>query len=272
MTEITAGYCQTEPELGQSRTTIKRISGLLEKAEEFDLIVLPELCNSGYRFENQEHARSLAENPETSLFVEFLIEKCRENQAHVVTGFNELCGDLLYNSALLIGPEGIQGKYRKIHLFQDEKSCFEPGNLGLPVFEICGVRLGMLVCFDWIFPETWRILALRGADVIAHPSNLVLPGLAQRSVPVMAMMNRIFIITCNRIGCEGELQFTGMSTIADPKGGILHQAGQHESAVKMVTMDIAEARDKMVTPRNHVFRDRHPEEYTSLSKSDSGHA
>ena len=124
----------------------------------------------------------------------------------------------------------------------------------------------MLVCFDWIFPEVWRIVALKGAEIICHPSNLVLPGFAQRAVPIHALTNRVYVITANRIGIEGELSFTGLSTIANPQGDILVQASQTEEEVGMEDIDIGMARDKMITPRNHVLHDRRPKEYSLLTE------
>ncbi|MGC9332990.1 MAG: nitrilase-related carbon-nitrogen hydrolase, partial [Anaerolineae bacterium] len=130
--------------------------------------------------------------------------------------------------------------------------------------EIGACRLGMLVCFDWIFPEAWRVLALKGADVICHPSNLVLPGLAQRAVPIHALTNRVYVVTANRVGTEDDLTFTGMSTIASPTGDVLAQASPADEAVSLVEVDLALARDKRITARNDLFADRRPEAYGTL--------
>jgi beta-ureidopropionase len=119
-----------------------------------------------------------------------------------------------------------------------------------------------------MFPEAWRILALKGADVICHPSNLVLPGLAQRAVPIRALTNRIHVVTANRIGSEGELSFTGLSTIADPRGKVRIQASASEEEVGLVEADADLAKDKQITCRNHVFADRRPEEYSLLCAQD----
>jgi len=121
----------------------------------------------------------------------------------------------------------------------------------------------MLVCFDWIFPEAWRILALKGAEVICHPSNLVLPY-AQQAVPVQGMMNRTFNITANRIGIEREITFTGQSIISDPNGKILCKASAEKEEIICTKLDLSLARNKMITPRNHIFNDRLPTEYSFL--------
>jgi len=261
---VKAGFIQFEPILGDVQATIRKIDKLISLAEGAELVVLPELCNSGYNFKSHEQAWETSEEIKDSIFVRYLESLCREHDFHVVSGFNERDNNSLYNSAILIGPDGYIGKYRKLHLFVKEKDLFTPGNAGLPVFYIGVCKLGILVCFDWIFPEVWRILALKGADIICHPSALVLPGLAQKAVPIHGLVNRVYTITANRIGTEGDLLFTGLSTIADPKGDVLVQASPSDEEVKIVDIDIKLARDKMVTPRNDIFADRRPEEYTSL--------
>lgn len=258
------------PILGNLSATLELLDHELKACKNVDLIVLPELCNSGYRFRNQNEAFSSAEPAtEAARFISLLMNWCRSNDAHIVTGFNELEKDRIYNSAVLIGPNGVEGKYRKLHLFMDEKDFFTPGDLGLPVFKIGNVKIGMLVCFDWIFPEAWRSLALDGADIICHPANLVIPGLAQKAVPIHALINHVFVITCNRIGTERDLTFTGMSLVAGPKGDVLASAPQDSPHRMILDIDPNLARDKSITPRNHIFTDRRPEFYSRLvQKSD----
>jgi len=191
---IKAGFIQFNPILGDPNANTNSISKLLDQTAEADLIVIPELANSGYNFESKEQAISLAEKIDSSPFVEFLIGKSKLLNLFIVSGINEIKNGKLYNSAVLVGPDGLIGKYRKIHLFMNEFDFFEKGNLGLPVFEIDNYKVGILICFDWIFPEVWRILALKGADIICHPSNLVLPY-AQQAVPVHGLINKKIIIS-----------------------------------------------------------------------------
>lgn len=260
------GFMQFSPLLGDAPGTMNAIERLLAGCAGTDILVLPELCNSGYNFNSCEQAWDTSESIEGSPFIEFLESKCRSLNMHIVSGLNERDGDMLYNSAVLIGPNGYMGTYRKLHLFLNEKDFFQPGNTGMPVFDIGSCTLGMLVCFDWIFPEVWRILALKGADIICHPSNLVLPGFAQRAIPIHALTNRVYVVTANRIGTERDLTFTGTSTISDPRGDIIAQASWAKEEVAVREIDIALARDKMMTPRNHLFTDRRPEEYTLLTE------
>lgn len=260
------GFVQFCPALADVGATIREIDRLSEQFKSADLVVLPELCNSGYNFTSAEQAQSAAESAHTGAFVQYVRSLSERHNQYIVAGVNERDDEsgLLYNSAVLVGPGGYIAKYRKLHLFMKEKDFFQPGDLGLPVFDLGMCKVGILVCFDWIFPETWRVLSLKGADVVCHPANLVLPGLAQRAIPVHAVMNHIFIVTANRIGQEGDLRFTGLSTIANPKGDVLAQASQDRAEVKIVEVDIAMARDKAITARNDVLADRRPEEYTDL--------
>lgn len=257
------GYAQFTPVFGDTEANMDRIGKLLDEGEGVDLLVLPELANTGYRFDSRQQALALSQ-PDDGEFVQFLVTQSKQRGLHLVAGFNEREGDHLFNSSVLVGPRGVVGKYRKLHLFIDEKDIFEPGNLGLPVFDIQSCKVGMLVCFDWVFPEAWRVLALAGADIICHPSNLVLPY-AQQAVPVHAMVNRVFAITCNRTGEEKDLHFTGQSIIAGTRGEVLSRAPADDEAVHVVEVDVAAARDKAITARNDVFEDRRTDVYASLS-------
>lgn len=258
------GFVQFAPLLGDREATMARIERLSARGAGADLLVLPELCNSGYNFRSPREAWETSEELGDSPFIGYLQGLCWRLGCHVVSGLNEREGRHLYNAAVLVGPDGLLGHYRKLHLFLNEKDFFQPGNLGLPVFDIGLCRVAMLVCFDWIFAEAWRVLALRGADVICHPSNLVLPGLAQQAVPVQALMNRVYVVTANRVGTEGDLTFTGSSLVAGPRGDVLARAPAEGEAVVVVEVDVALARDKRVTVRNDIFADRRPEEYRLL--------
>lgn len=260
------GFLQFAPLLADVSGTIKRLETLLQSGSLGDLLVLPELCNSGYNFQSRQQAEDSAESLADSTFIKFLQRICVRSDLHIVTGLNERDGGKLYNTAVLVGPSGVVGRYRKMHLFLNERDYFSPGEGGLEVIEVNGCRVGMLICFDWVFPEVWRILALKGADLICHPSNLVIPGNAQRAVPVHALTNRLFVVTGNRIGTEGDLTFTGNSLICDPSGRILAQAPPDQECLVTLEVDLAAARDKMITSRNHVLGDRRPKDYLDLIK------
>ena len=118
-------------------------------------------------------------------------------------------------------PQGFIGCYRKTHLFFEETLFFTPGDTGFHVWDIGPAKIGIMVCFDWYYPESARTLALKGADIIRHPSNLVLPNCPD-SMPVRCLENRVFAVTCNRIGNEArggkdQLTYIGNSEVVTPK-------------------------------------------------------
>ncbi|MFU8843120.1 MAG: nitrilase-related carbon-nitrogen hydrolase [Bacteroidales bacterium] len=257
------GYVQFNPVLGDPELNCSKLKELLSETDEADLVVLPELANSGYNFRSRGQAVALSETISGSSFVEFIAEIAQMKNQYIVSGILERDGAKLFNTAFLAGPKGYMGKYRKLHLFWNEFDFFEKGNLGLPLFDIGHCRIGILICFDWIFPEVWRILGLKRAGVICHPSNLVLPY-AQQAVPVHAMMNRYFVITANRYGTEGEVTFSGRSFISDPFGQIIRMAPPETDEVGIQEIDLRSAIEKNITPRNHLFQDRRPDQYTEI--------
>ncbi len=260
---IKAGYIQFHPELGNIDKNIERLDAFISEAKGVDLLVLPELISTGYNFDSREDALACAEELNKSRFVDFLIAKAKEINTHLVAGINEKDGDKLFNTSVLLGPKGYIGKYQKIHLFMNEKDIFEPGAAGLPVFDLGFAKVGMLICFDYYFPEIWRILGLKGAEIVCHSSNLLTQN-AHKSVPAQAFMNRFFVITSNRIGTEKELTFNGNSFICNPQGEVLTKASLDEEEIKIISVDPQEALDKFITPRNHAFNDRRPEIYNGL--------
>ncbi len=257
------GYIQFQPALGDREANIKKIENLLPKASSADLIVLPELANTGYNFLTREDAVKCSEEISKSKFVEFLASFAKKQNQYIVAGMNEKKGDDLFNASVLIGPKGYVGKYQKIHLFLNEKDIFKAGEAGLPVYDIDFCKTSMLICFDYIFPEIWRIVAMKGADIVCHPSNLITTN-AEKCIPAQAFMNKMYIITSNRYGTEGDITFSGKSFITNPDAKIIDRAIADEDAVSIMDIDIAEARNKFVTPRNHVFKDRIPVNYKDL--------
>lgn len=260
---IKAGYIQFHPELGNIDKNIERLDSFLDEAKDADLIVLPELVSTGYNFSTREEAFACAEDLKSSRFLEFLYAKAKQHNTFIVAGINEKADDKLFNTTVLLGQNGYIGKYQKIHLFMNEKDIFETGAAGLPVFDLGFAKVAMLICFDYYFPEIWRILGMKGADIVCHSSNLLTEN-AHKTVPAQAFMNKLFIITSNRIGTERDLTFNGNSFISDPKGNVLIRANEMNEEVKIIEFDPLEARDKYVTPRNHAYNDRHPDLYKGL--------
>ncbi|RME33737.1 MAG: acyltransferase [Gammaproteobacteria bacterium] len=258
------GFWQFRPRFGAAAHNLRQAREALSGVAA-DLLVLPELAFTGYHFRDRAELMALAEDPAASPTVEGLSGLCRENGFHLVTGFAERKGDKVYNSALLIGPEGLVATYRKLHLFNTEKEFFDPGDLPLRVVEVAGARIGMMVCFDWAFPEVARTLTLRGAQVLCHPSNLVLSGYCQQAMLTRCLENRVYAVTANRFGADvrphGTLRFTGRSQIVAPGGVLLVRAPAQRRRLEVVEIDPATADDKAITPRNDLLADRRPEFY-----------
>ncbi|MBN1695631.1 hypothetical protein JW879_09605 [candidate division WOR-3 bacterium] len=257
------GFFQFSPIFGSPAKNLKLIRESVKKTDSPDILVLPELALTGYTFEDSEEAYSLSEEVGGKLTGE-LVSIARENRLTMAVGFLEREGKHLYNSSILVNGEGVVGVYRKVHLFREEKSIFKGGNTGFPVFEVNNIKVGLLVCFDWIFPEAMRTLALKGADIILHSANLVLTYY-QKAAITRAVENRVFIVLANRTGIEARFgsrnEFTGESEIVDPAGKVILKAGKEEEGIFSIDINPEEARDKKVTDLNDIFEDRKPEFY-----------
>jgi len=264
------GYLQFRPEFGKPKENIRRISRLI-KDKSFDLLVLPELANSGYLFSSIEELEKTSEEIPDGPFCKALMKMCADKNAYIVSGICEKYQNKFYNSAILVRPDGKIITYRKIHLYYDEKLWFEPGNIFLQAQEITSdsfgtVNIGMMICYDWIYPETARTLAMKGAQIICHPSNLVMPY-CQSAMYARAIENHVFTITANRIGSEANknknLMFTGGSVIVSPFGEYLGRAPAEEEECFIVDIDPSAALDKNINPQNNLFDDRREEFYFS---------
>ncbi len=266
------GFIQFNPVFGEVTRNLERSIELIREGADADLLVLPELCTSGYLFIDKEELKKLSEKVPDGPSTKAWIEVAQETNTYIVAGICEKLSETdFYNSAVLIGPDGFIDVYRKIHLFNNEKNFFKAGTGPFKIYDLGLAKIGIMVCFDWYFPEVARILALHGADIICHPANLVLP-FSQKTMLARSIENRIFTITANRVGSDirsnTKLIFTGQSQITSPKMAILAQASEVEEVVKIVTIDPTLARNKMVTANNHAFLDRRVELYAPLLKKD----
>jgi predicted amidohydrolase len=262
------GYFQFNPLFGKVNYNLRKVIQKLNNVSA-DIIVLPELAFCGYYFKDRNEVKSLAESVNQSSTLNSLKALCRQQDFYLVTGFAEKALDKYFNSALLIGPEGLLYVYRKLHLFNQEKNWFDQGDTPIEVHVIRGIKLGMMICFDWIFPEVMRVLALKGADIICHPSNLVL-NYCQNAMITRCIENNMYAITANRFGKDkrshGVLNFTGRSQIVAPKGKLIHRAYAQREELYLAEVDVMQARDKSITPHNHLFNERRPEFYSFLAK------
>ncbi|MBZ0269259.1 acyltransferase [bacterium] len=265
-------FAQTEPVFGDVAGNLERAGRLLDRAEPFDLLVLPELFSTGYVFRDRAELGGLAEDP-AGATIAFLKERAARHHAWLCAGFAERDGDRLFNASALVGPDGSVLVYRKIHLFDRETLTFDPGDGAFEAHDISigggSVRVGMMICFDWFFPESARCLALDGAEILLHPSNLVLSK-CQGSMPTRCLENAVYAITSNRTGSDDrgdvEVAFTGRSQITGPGGDVLATADATGECTRVVEIDVTLARDKRITDRNDRFGDRRPATYERIGR------
>lgn len=267
MKTFRVAFVQGRPAFGQTEANLEK--GLsLAATVAADLVVLPELWSTGYVFSSRAEVAALAEDAREGATARALAWAARRERRHYIAGFAEVSRGRHYNSALLVGPGGVKAVYRKLHLFEREQEWFERGDLPLGVERVGPARVGMLICYDWRFPEAARVLALHGADLIAHPSNLVYPN-AQQAMLTRALENRLYVVTANRTGTEkrpgGTVPFTGRSQVAAPDGTAIVRATKTAETAVAVTIDLAAARDKQLTRRTAMFTNRRPEHYGAIT-------
>ncbi|MBI3193978.1 MAG: acyltransferase [Ignavibacteriae bacterium] len=274
---------QTNPIFGNILKNVEDALGLMNSVEA-NLFVLPELFNTGYNFQSQEEVKELSED-DSSFTMQTMIEFAKKKSCYVVFGYAEkvICDQYkkqrttnqeqstinhepsYYNSSALIGPEGIIGKYRKVHLYYREKLFFTPGNLGFPMFDLPLGKIGMMICFDWFYPESARSLALHGAHLIAHPANLVLPYCPDAMI-TRCLENKVFAATTNRVGVENRndinLTYIGTSQVVSNRGKILARCSDDKPEIVVVEIDLMQAENKRLNEFNDLLADRRPEQYT----------
>ncbi len=258
------GVCQFKPKFLDTTYNLEQMKSLVGNIQA-DLIVLPELATSGYFFNSKKQLITISEDAYQGQTADLFLKLAKKNKTSYVVGFSEKFKDKIFNSSMLVNPNGDIHVYRKTHLFYEETKWFNPGNTGFKVFNAKdNVKVGMMICFDWIFPESARSLALNGAQIIAHPANLVLPW-CQQAMITRSLENRVFSITANRIGNEQndsqKLTFTGLSQMLNTKGEVLKKLNKTEESVHLVSIDPEKADDKSITEYNNAFGDRRTEYY-----------
>jgi N-carbamoylputrescine amidase len=267
---------QMEPVVGKVEQNARRSLALIDEAaaQGARLIVLPELSNSGYVFESREEAFALAEEVPDGPTCAAWMEIARRRGLHLVAGINERDGHALYNTAVVIGPSGHVGTFRKVHLWNAENLFFEPGNLGFPVFRTPLGRIGTFICYDGWFPESFRLCALQGADIVCIPTNWVpIPGqddereaMANILCMAAAHANSMFVAAADRVGVERGQPFIGQSIIVSytgwPIGG---PASPEREEIIYAQANLADARRKRSwNEYNQVLRDRRLDVYDEM--------
>ncbi|MEX2173917.1 MAG: carbon-nitrogen hydrolase family protein [Pirellulaceae bacterium] len=236
------------------------------------LTVFPEAALAGYCFDSLDEARPHAE-PIPGPSTERMTSVCRELGCHAIYGLLEADGEQVFNACVLVGPEGVVGSYRKIHLpFLGVDRFTTPGDRPFAVHEAAGMRIGMHICYDGGFPESARVLTLLGADLVVLPTNWP-PGaecMAGCVVNARAMENNIYYAAVDRVGEERGFAFIGQSKVCDPRGGVVAEAAHDREEIFYAEIDVALARQKKIVRRANLheidrIRDRRPEMYGPLA-------
>jgi predicted amidohydrolase len=278
--KIKIACIQTQPTIGNVEANVAHSIALIDRAVGLGarLVVLPELCNSGYMFQSREEAFAASEPVPAGLTVRAWSETAARHKLHLVAGICERDGAKLFNSAVLIGPAGYIGTFRKVHLWNEENLYFEPGDLGFPVFHTAIGRIGMAICYDGWFPEAYRLCALQGADIVCVPTNWVpIPGQAEgreAMANILAMAaahsNSIYIACADRVGTERGQPFEGQSLIVGYTGWpVAGPASRDREEILVAEVALGEARRaRNWNAFNQVLRDRRSDLYDEMLGSD----
>jgi predicted amidohydrolase len=278
--KIKIACIQTQPTIGNVEANVAHSIALIDRAVGLGarLVVLPELCNSGYMFQSREEAFAASEPVPAGPTVRAWSETAARHKLHLVAGICERDGAKLFNSAVLIGPAGYIGTFRKVHLWNEENLYFEPGDLGFPVFHTAIGRIGMAICYDGWFPEAYRLCALQGADIVCVPTNWVpIPGQAEgreAMANILAMAaahsNSIYIACADRVGTERGQPFEGQSLIVGYTGWpVAGPASRDREEILVAEVALGEARRaRNWNAFNQVLRDRRSDLYDEMLGSD----
>lgn len=273
---ITIACIQMEPTVTEKAKNLAKSLEMIERAagDGARLLVLPELCNSGYVFDTRAEAFELSEEVPGGPTSTAWSALAARRGLYIVAGIAERAGTSLFNSSVVLGPDGHIGTFRKVHLWNEENLFFEPGDRGFPVFRTPIGRIGTFICYDGWFPESFRLCALQGADIICVPTNWVpIPGQAagREAMANILMMagahsNSVFVAAADRVGTERGQPFVGQSLIVSytgwPIGG---PASPDREQIVYAEANLADARRKRNwNEYNQVLRDRRTDVYDEM--------
>jgi len=270
---VRVACCQMSPVVGSKAENLARCADFIERAAAggANVIVLPELCSSGYVFESRAEALALADGYDDGESTSQWAALAQRLGVYVVAGFAERAAGRLFNAAAVLGPAGRVGLFRKVHLWGDENLFFTPGDLGFPVFATEHGTLAVGICYDGWFPEFYRAVALKGAELVCVPTNWVpIPGqdpqreaMANILTMAAAHTNSICIAAADRVGTERGQPFIGQSLIVSHTGWpVAGPASASDEQILYADLDLAEARRaRRWNDFNQVLRDRRPDAY-----------
>jgi len=276
MRRVKVAGVQMDPKILEKEKNLSKCLEFIETAakKNVEIIVFPECALTGYCFSSLEESFSVAE-PVLGPSSRAIASLCTELNVYTIIGFLERDGDKYYNTIALIGPKGLIGKYRKLHLpFLGIDRFVNPGNQPLKVFETEVGRIGMNICFDVRMPESARVLTLLGAESIMLPTNWPKGAelVPKYVINARAYENRVNFIAVNRVGKERGFEFIGQSKIVDYSGKTLAEANSLKEEIIFATIDLDGARKKHVilVPGEFelpLFKGRRPEFYGILVKA-----
>ena len=269
---------QMDPGITKNKENLDKILFETEAAAKkgADLIAFPECALSGYIFSSREEALPFAESiPGAS--TDRLAACCKGLGVHAVMGLLEKDADRLYNVAVLVGPEGLVGKYRKNHLpFVGIDRFLDAGDKPFQVYETPIGNIGLHICYDCSFPESTRIMALLGADILVLPTNWPegrdkIPSFI---VNARAYENRVHFVAVDRVGTERGARFLGRSKIVSALGDTLAEASSDREETIYGEVSLAAARQKHIVFKPGEFeidimRNRRPELYGEITRQKS---
>lgn len=274
-TAFTVACAQIDLTIGDSDRNLRHTTTWIARAVDAGarLVILPEAAQAGYMFSDRTealcHAESVPDGPTVSRWMDLARQHC----IWIVAGLTERVDAEVHNSAVLLGPDGIIGTFRKAHLWNDEKRIYSHDEGGFPVFDTPLGRIGIAICYDAWFPETFRSLALAGADLVAVPANWVpVPHQPHDTLTMANMMcmtaahsNEMYVAAASRIGVERGQEFIGTSVIVGPSGWPLAgpASGTDEELI-IADIDLIDTRDaRHANPFNQPLSDRRPHLYRS---------
>ncbi len=271
--QIPVAGVQMDVKIGDCQANIERMADWLqdERTQSAQLVVFPECAITGYCFESKAEAMKVAE-PIPGPCTDRMLSLAKKHEKYLAFGTLEKAGNDLYNSCVLLGPSGIVGVYRKIHLpFLGIDRFTTAGKDAIEVYEIAGMRVGMHICYDASFPEITRVLALKGADLIILPTNWP-PGadtFAEYVPNARALENHVYFMSVNRVGEERGFKFIGTSKFCLPTGRAPSYGGTEEECVVGGSVQPHITRNKRLVrvPGKHIidrFADRRPAFYGKL--------
>lgn len=249
-TIVKVASVQTNPKIADVAFNLEKSVAFIREAarQGAKLIVFPECALTGYCFENREEAKKAAlySNGDWS---KKITEEAKAADVYIITGFIEERNEKLYNSLAVIGPEGLLAVYTKAHLPElgVDKFVDQGCDQFIPIDTVVG-KLGFLICYDIRFPEQARALALQGADILIHITNLPITASSQLDflLPARANENRVYIISSDRVGEERGFVFLGKSTIYDVEGVAISQANETDEMIIYAELDLVRSREKSV--------------------------